>query len=277
MNLIIQKISVTKKGKTESLNFNKRLSVVKGSAELYDIIKLLIGRHEAGKTFYDFSFSAEVVLDRTYHFSGTKGGGEDYFTFEVECDGKDAKKEYFEAIKCNEESDSTLFFHHFKRQNYPHRLLHYKDLFKYYPDGNFDSITNGYGSTRSFRGFMTQYIRNFKPIKLREGKEIYLKLSALGRFSAGYKNSDEKVVLSEAENTLLHYFSFIFVADFWGRAERIRNMNTVNKPLIVSTLLEKLDESVNLDTLLKKTNRLDRQTILFTLREHKPNIYDIYC
>ena len=127
-------------------------------------------------------------------------------------------------------------------------------MVKYYPNGDFSALTNGYGTTRSFRGFIIDYIKNFKPVKLREGKELFLKLSSEGEFNVGYLDSNEKVFLSQSETVLYHYLSFINIADFWSGAEKIRNLNRINKPLIVSHFLELLDESIDLSEILFKTN-----------------------
>ena len=63
---------------------------------------------------------------------------------------------------------------------------------------------------------------------------------------------------------LYHYLSFISIADFWSRAEKIRNLNRVNKPLIVSNFLERLDCSIDLSKILCLTNKIDRQVIMFS-------------
>jgi hypothetical protein len=99
---------------------------------------------------------------------------------------------------------------------------------------------------------------------LREDKDLFLKLSSDGEFNVGYLNSDEKVLLSESENVLYHYLSFISIAGFWSRAEKIRNLNRVNKPLIVSNFLERLDGSIDLSEIVRRTNKIDRQVIMFS-------------
>ena len=83
--------------------------------------------------------------------------------------------------------------------------------------------------------FVAKYIKHYKPLRLRENKELYLKLSPDGEFRVGYLDTDEDVYLSESENILYHYLSFISVAQFWTRAEKIRNLNCVTKPLVVSS------------------------------------------
>ena len=265
MNLYVKQIVIEKNGKiTESLEFNKGLSVVKGSAEIYDIIKLLLGIKEAARSFYNIRFLAVVELDKTYYIRGSKNKGDLLFSVSVFSDETECTEEYFDTLKEANEINATLFFHRFKRQDFPHKLFRYRDLLKYYPNGDFSAITNGYGTTRSFRGFITDYIKHFKPIKLREDKDLYLKLSNEGEFNVGLINSNEKVFLSESESVLYHYLSFISIADFWSRAEKIRNLNRVNKPLIVSRFLELLDDSIDLSEVVTKTRKIDRQVIIFS-------------
>ena len=265
MNLYVKQIVIEKNGKiAESLKFDKGLSVVKGSTEIYDIIKLLLGIKEAARSFHNIRFLCVVELDKTYYIRGNKNKGDLLFSVSVFSDEIECTEEYFEMVKESVEIDSALFFHRFKRQDFPHKLFKYRDLLKYYPNGDFSAITNGYGTTRSFRGFITDYIKHFKPIKLRSDKEIFLKLSADGEFNVGFINSNDKVFLSESETVLYHYLSFISIADFWSRAEKIRNLNRVNKPLIVSNFLERLDGSIDLSEIVRRTNKIDRQVIMFS-------------
>ena len=268
MKLYIKQIVIEKNGKiTQSLKFNKRLSVVKGSAELYDIVKLLLGKQEAAKSFHNIRFLAMVELDKIYYIRGSKSKSELLFNVSVCANELECASEYFKAVKLSGEMDSALFFHRFKRQDYPHRLFKYKDLLKYYPNRDFALLTNGYGTTRSFRGFIADYIKHFKPIKLREDRDYYLKLSNEGEFKMGFLDNDEKVSLSQSENVLYHYYSFISIADFWLRAEKIRNFNRVNKPLIVSNFLELLDDSINLGEIVRRTNKIDRQVIILSEKQ----------
>ena len=276
--MFIKEIVIEKDNKIiESLTFRQGLSVIEENDELYEIIKLILGGNERTVAVCNISFRAEVLLDKIYYFYGHKIKGEDTFDFIVLSDNKkDCAKEYFYTIKQNQELDSSLFFDEFKKQNYPNRLLHYNDLFKYYPNGDFATLTNGYGKTRSFKGFMTQYIKYFKPVKLRDDKELYLKLLPSGKFQVESVNTGVRVNLSEVENLLYHYYSFINVADFWDRADRIRNMFAVKKPLIVSSFLERMDESINISEILKKTNSIDRQIIMFVPKMAHTIEYNVF-
>jgi hypothetical protein len=212
--MFIKKINIQKNGKlTEKLMFNQGLSIVKGSADLYDVINLIIGNQETGRTFHDIVFDAEVLLDKIYYIRGHKSKGERLFEYKVFYDDNvECTDEYLAMVQQNKELESSLFFHAFKKQNFPHRLMHYKDVLKYYPNGDFASLTNGYGTTRSFRGFMTQYIKYFKPIKLHKGKDLFLKLSNSGQFYVESVNCGEKVLLSDEKKSLL-FTSKIYIGD----------------------------------------------------------------
>ena len=144
MKLYIKQIMIEKNGKiTESLKFDKGLSVIKGSAETYDIIKLLLGIKEAARSFHNIRFLSVVELDKTYYIRGNKNKGDLLFSVSVFSDETECTEEYFEMVKDATEIDSALFFHRFKRQDFPHKLFKYRDLLKYYPEGDFSSLTNG--------------------------------------------------------------------------------------------------------------------------------------
>lgn len=265
MNLFVKKIVLEKDGKTtDEYNFNNTLTVVSGSAELYDIIRLLLGIRESARSFHNVKFYAVVELDEMYHIHANKNKGDSFFSVSInKADQEtDCTEEYFQLVQQNKELDSSLFFNHFKRQDYPHKLFKYRDLLKYYPDRLFAELTNGYGTTRSFRGFVTSYIKHFKPIKLCEKKQLFLKLSKTGTFTVGYLDDDQDVCLSQSENMLYNYLSFISVADFWARAERIRNLNLLNKPLVISCFLQFFDETIDLNKIVRYLSKIDRQVIL---------------
>ena len=278
MKLYIKSIVITKNGKTERTAFHRRLSVVKENDELLGIVKLLLGREEKQAAVCDVWFSSKVFIgEERYFLKGTKREGDSLFSVVVYKKGSavPCDEEYFSAVRQSEEIESALFFDSFKRQDYPHRLRRYRDTEKYYPDCGFAQTTRGYGMTRSFRAFVSQYIRDFKPIRLRENKELFLKLSPFGEFEVECKDSDGKIFLSETEDVLYHYMSFISVADFWDRAEKMRDYNRIKKPLVICSFLERIDISVDITNALKRTNSLDRQTIIFLGGRELSTRYDV--
>lgn len=267
MKLYIKNIIIEKNGRiTQRYNFSDNLNIIPNNAVVYNIIEALLGIQRLKTYSYDIRFFAKVELDSIYFIRGRKDKEKSMFTISVckENEETDFFEEYYNLIFLNSEIDGAIFFHRFKKQDFPHKLFKYRDLLKYYPNGDFSVLTNGYGTTRSFRAFMTDYIKHFKPIRLMVNKDLFLKLSNDGEFNAGFINSNDKFFLSESENVLYHYLSFISIADFWSRAEKIRNLNHVNKPLIVSNFLELLDESINLSEIVRHTNKTDRQVIMFS-------------
>lgn len=265
MKLYIKKIVIEKNGKIiERHNFGETVDLARGT-EVYHIIKFLLGIYEPVKSPHNIRFFAIVEAEHTYCVRGRKDKGESDFTASIYKENEDTNlaEEYFNLVRQNPELDSVLFFNRFKSQDFPHKLLKYKDLLKYYPNGDFGALTNGYGPTRSFRGFISNYIKHYKPLRLRENKEMYLKLSQDGEFRVGRLDNDEDVYLSESENILYHYLSFISIADFWTRAEKIRNLNCVTKPLVVLNFIEFLDESIRISDIMHLSKKSGRQIILF--------------
>lgn len=262
--MYIKKIVIEKNdGITESYDFNDTVTTIRYNSDVEDIVKWLLGIHDFSEQTDYVHFYAVVEIDKIYTVYGS-GCSDEWAYISVYKDNElGYTEEYFNLVEQNPELDSNLFFNQFKKQDYPHKLLKYKDLIKYYPSGDFGALTNGYGTTRSFRGFVTNYIKHFKPIRLRENKDMYLKLSKDGEFKVGYLDNDEDVFLSESENMLYHYLSFISIADFWARAERIRNLNIVIKPLVVSHFSEFLDENIMIDEMMRLSKKAGRQVILF--------------
>ena len=275
MNVYIKNLTINENGKTTtSLTFSEGLTVVENRTVIKDAIHSILGKGAEERYDRDYTFFAEVYIDETYFLRSIKPKGEPIWAFLVqrECDGEECTSEYFDLLTSSAEMDELTFFHRSRSQNYPDRLMRYNDILTHYPEGDFARITNGYGKTRSFRGFVADYIKHFKPICLNENKNLYLNLLPNGKFVITDSQICEVVSLSESEKQMYHYYSFLSLADFWSRAEKIRNFNCVNKPLMIAGLVERLDESVDLSEVLRRTDKLDRQTILFVPREvHLPN------
>ena len=275
MNAYIKELIINKNGKIAvNLSFSEGLTAVENRPVIKDAIHAILGKDTEEKYDCDYMFFAEVFIDQIYCLRGIKPKGEPIWAFLVqrEGDGNECTSEYFDLLTSNAEMDELTFFHRSRSQNYPDRLMRYNDILTHYPEGDFARITNGYGKTRSFRGFVTSYIKHFKPICLNENKNLYLNMLPSGRFVITDSQKREVTALSESEKQLYHYHSFLSLADFWSRAEKIRNLNRVNKPLMIAGLVERLDESADLSEVLHRTDRLDRQTILFVPREaHLPN------
>lgn len=278
--MFIKKIDI-KQGENNAFNiiFNDRLNVIKSNDLIKDIIALLMD-DPISKTYPNTtSFFATVqVDDKIFNIGGEKLLGEKVWSVICYRDGsnEDCIAEYLSLLRQCSEEKCFNNFSNFKRKNYPHRLYCYKDSERYYPQGDFSRVTDGYGCTRSFRAFMNEYIQNFLPVKLCANKNYYLNLSPDGRFVVKDQNTDE-ISLSEGENVLYNYHCFLCLADFWSRAQKIRDFNRVNKPLVISDFIEKLDESISIAEILAKTNDIERQTIIYVPKMIHKLYYDNIC
>lgn len=278
MNLYINRIVIEKEGRfSESHEFSRGLSVVKSSSDLYDAVAFLSGKSKFHSVPYGLRFFAEVEIEKTYCVCAEKK--ENTAHWEVTVFSRDnmelCTEEYFEMVSAHKELDSLKFYKYSKKQNYSHRFQMYKNILDYYPKGEFAKRTEGVGTTRSFQGFICQYIKGFKPIRLRENKDIFIKLRKSGVFVPRYIDSEEKVFLSESEETVFNYLCFLSLADFWRRCERIRNINCIDTPLVICDLVERIDESYDLSPILKRTDQIDRQSILFVPKNYKKTEYDL--
>ena len=263
--MIIQKIVIKENEKiTMQLSFKKRLTTVIKSDIIIDVINNVMGNATCDVYVNDYTFCAEVDLSDTFFICGQKNHGSAFWDISVTRKGSaiDCAQEYFNEIKVSGEMEELSCFCNFKAKKYPHRINSYKDVSEHYTEGEFARITNGYGTTRCFRSFTNNYIKTFEPIRLRKEKDLFLKLLPNGKFIVENSESDECVTLSQSEKLLYHYYSFIAIVDFWERAEKIRNMNLVKKPILISGLFEFLDESINLEEICNRTKKIGRQVIL---------------
>ena len=90
---------------------------------------------------------------------------------------------------------------------------------------------------------------------------MYLKKD--GKYAVRYKgDNDIPVFLSESEQTLFRYLCFLRTAEFWQGFEELRTLHALKKPLLVKDFLSRLDESINIENLLKRTTELERQVII---------------
>lgn len=273
MNMFIKKLLIEEDGEiTVSRSFSDALTVVEGEkCELIQsVIKSVLGYGASADAYpYIIRFFAEVDLGKIFYIRGSVKEKAPIVQLQVnDADGKDCTEAYYGKLQQSAEERSVNCFSDFKRQKYPHRLYRYKDFEKYYPDGAFSKRTNGFGVTRCFRSFINQYIKAFQPVRLHSRKEFRLHLLPNGQFVVKNRNGPENLTLSESENTLYHYLCFLYLAEFWSAAETMRNFNHINKPLIIADFLERIDQSVDVSEILRRTAQINRQ--VFLLKRNLP-------
>ena len=247
---------------SETFYLEKHTSILKTNFcdEIVAALKLILGC--SSKVYYlkkSSIIKAEFIADSNITV--------EYFGGELKAynqQGEDITEDYLNIMSHNSEEDSLNVFQHFRKQKYPHRLLKYKDIDRYYGKHDFRNITDGYGITRSFRAFLNEYIRDFQPIKINNAKDYYIHLLPSGEFIVKYKDDTVTHNLSESESVMYHYICFLCLADFWSRAENIRNINRTNKPIVVSDFIERIDNSISLSEVMDRTVKLGRQVIIVT-------------
>ena len=137
---------------------------------------------------------------------------------------------------------------------------------RYYSPGNLSKCTDQLSETKAFRSYLKTFIKDFKSETIRAGKRYELYLKKDGRYAVRYKDdNDMPVFLSESEETLFRYLCFLRTAEFWQGFEELRNLHGVRKPILIGDFLERLDESIDMKDILKRTKRLNRQIIILTI------------
>ena len=144
--------------------------------------------------------------------------------------------------------------------------IQYLDEDHYYSPRDLSKSTDRLSETKAFRSYLKTFIKDFKSETIRDGKRYELYLKKDGRYAVRYKvDNDMPVFLSESEQTLFRYLCFLKTAEFWQGFEELRNLHYVKKPIIIADFLERLDESINMQDILERTRRLNRQIIMLTI------------
>ncbi len=247
--------------------FSDHLSILHGTTDSLtgEILSLLIsGRETPSRYAGAVRFFATVSLPALMFVRGEKDSGDVRFHLTATAAGSDEDDTavFYQTIRQSHEND-LQFFSDFRRADYPHRLCAYKDPALCDTDGTHAALTEGFSRTRCFRKLTNDYIRQFAPVRLREGKDCYLNLLKDGSFAALNKEGQPLGGMSESENVLYHCHCFLHLANFWTKAQAVRDLHQHPFPLILSDLLERLDESIDVSDLLAKANALEQQVFLF--------------
>ena len=144
-------------------------------------------------------------------------------------------------------------------------FLKYANEDLYYEPCELATQTEGVSALRAFKSYLRTYIKNFKGEAIRHGKHYEIVLKPNGIYAVRHRiDGDLPVFLSESERTLFRYLCFLRTAEFWRGFEEIRNLHGIKKPLIIKNFLNRLDESIDVGDLLKRTEELGRQVIILS-------------
>ena len=190
--------------------------------------------------------------------------------FKLSCfdsSGADVTNKYLYLTRHSYEQDLTDIFSG-DEDEASYRFLRYANEDLYYSKGELSKVTGGLSDIKAFRRYLHDFLNNFEPELLRDCKGYEIFLSKSGRYAVRYKDSGPvTTMLSASEKMLFKYLCFIRTAEFWHGFEEIRNLHCIEKPLIISGFLERLDESIDVRDLLNRAEKLKRQTILITNKD----------
>jgi hypothetical protein len=178
---------------------------------------------------------------------------------------RDITTEYLYLTDHCAEQDSADVFVGTEREM-PLRFLQYANEELYFPRNELHRLTGKMSSLKTFRAYLKQFIKQFEPQVIREGKLYEFILKSDGRYGVRYKNDDGMpVCLSESEQIIFRYLCFIKTLEFWSGFEELRNLHGLQKPILVENFLERIDESIDIQILIKRTAEFNRQMIILTI------------
>lgn len=157
-----------------------------------------------------------------------------------------------DALGCFDGQDRTI----------PLRLCWYRNHID--APGNIWERTANFADTQTFRAYLLRYIQSFPPEPIHCKKKYQVAIDPRGEFMVFCPGMIGDVHLSETEEKLFHYICFLNLAEFWSGFEMLRDLHYEKKPLIIQNVLEFLDESTDISSLIKRTFALQRQVILLT-------------
>ena len=192
-------------------------------------------------------------------------------SYELSCygeNGENLTEEYLRLTSHPREHDLSDVFDG-REDEVLLRFLKYKYEDLYYLPRELSVETDGLSDIKAFRAYLRSFIEGFKPELIRDGKQYEITLEKNGRYVPKCKiNGEVPVLFSTSDLTLFRYLCFLRTAEFWHGFECMRNLHGTGKPLVIKDFLEKLDGSVNIQPLLERTKKLNRQVIILTA----PNI-----
>ena len=108
-------------------------------------------------------------------------------------------------------------------------------------------------TTKTFRGYLHRFIRNFQPEPLLLGRDLWLHLEKNGRFSLRLgKNGEEITDFSESDFYIFQYLCFLQVRRFWDDVRKCCGFPVVILPVFILDFSERLEKGVNFNALLQR-------------------------
>lgn len=215
----------------------------------------------------DTEINGEVLLNDVSYLVSAKADGSVPPNLDLRVqtlEGEDSTYQYISLLSHCLEQDAIESFDG-KDKTIPMRLCWYRNNEDYHPPGCLAKNSDNIATTKTFRARLAKYIKAFEPELINSQKAYRLAVNENGKFDVYYPGINNDLCLSETEERLFFYLCFLNIAEFWSDIESIRNLHHIEKPLLIKNFLEYLDESAEIEKLIKRTIALGRQVIIVTL------------
>ena len=269
--MILKNITIQNLGSIDYLSqeFSDRINIIntRQTDEMFYAIKLSLNHKTPPQE--------EIKTDKSTRIDATVNlGGEDFDItiapdesgmLRLVCYGSggltDTNQYLYLSSHC-EEQDNADTYDGENPDSVP-KFLQYLSEDYYFPDRELSEKTDGLSDIKSFRRQLRLFVNEFEPRLIREGKQYEIRMDKNGRYTVRSRISpSETVHLSESENLLFSYLCFLYNAKFWDDFNEMRDLNRVKKPLIVKSLLERIDEGIDITEILDQTKKTERQVII---------------
>lgn len=190
--------------------------------------------------------------------------------------GVDVTEAYRDTLTHCAEQDAVEHFDGQDKRT-PHRLCRYRSCRDWEADQNLPHRTDRITDTKTFRSHLVRYIKEFQPEPIHSSKPYLTGITPQGQFTVFHPAYSGRVFLSETEEKLFHYICFLNTAEFWEAVEKNRDLHHERKPLLLHNFLEYLDASTQLDKLIARTLRLQRQVLILTHETALPTATVFHC
>ena len=108
-------------------------------------------------------------------------------------------------------------------------------------------------TTKTFRGYLHRFIRNFRAEPLLAGSNLWVHLEKSGRFSLRLgENGEEITDFSEADFCVFQYLCFLHIRRFWDDVRKCCGFPVVILPVFILDFSEQLEKGVNFNALLQR-------------------------
>ena len=107
-------------------------------------------------------------------------------------------------------------------------------------------------TTKTFRGYLHRFIRNFQPEPLLPGHDLWLHLEKNGRFSLRLgKNGEEITDFSEADFCVFQYLCFLHIRRFWDDVRKCCSVSAATSPVLIRDFSHVVKNKKDYATLLE--------------------------